>query len=135
MKTLKNIGLVALLSASLCGCATDWAAVGTSVITDVQDGTVLAAEGYAAYTAVNQQLTAANVTTGKLDAVKVLAAATAVNSGLQTPGLKTAVLAFVADANNTLNNLKGSSTVAQIAAVSNQGAGTVSTIAALPPTS
>ena len=122
----------------ITGCAgTNWSQVGSSVITDVQQGTVLATEAYAAYSAVNQQLTTANVTTGKLDATKVLAAATAINSGLQTPGLASAVTSFVSDANATITALKGTGATvpATIAAVSNQGAATVSTVAAVAPVS
>ena len=137
MKNIKRIGRLGFLVASLVlsGCATDWSAVGTSVIDDVQSGTVLATEAYAAYSAVNQQLTAANVTTGKLDPAKVLAAAAAINNGLQTPGLATAVLSFVGDANTTIKNLQGATPAAIATAVSTQGAGTVTTIAAITPVS
>ena len=132
--------IIAILGApfalTLVGCAgTNWSQVGSSLITDVQDGTVLATEAYAAYSAVNQQLTTANVTTGKLDATKVLAAAQAVNNGLQTPGLASAVQSFVSDANQTITALKGSgaTTNKTIAAVSAQGAATVTTVAAVAP--
>lgn len=114
------------------GCATDWKAVGTSVIGNVQSGAVLAAEAFAAYSATNAAFTNANVTTGKLDAVKVLAAAQAINNGLQTPGLKSAVIDFVSSANQTITDLKGSPTPKVITALSDQAVGTVSTIQALP---
>lgn len=133
MKKYKHIGLAALLSASLglAACAgISWPQVGSQLLTDVQDGTVLATEAYAAYSAVNQQLTTANVTTGKLDATKVLAAATAVNSGLQTPGLATAVNQLVADANATIKTLQAANvaTPTVINTVSQSGATVVSTI-------
>jgi hypothetical protein len=120
-----------LLPLAMFGCAgTDWGQVESDVLTDVKDGTTLASEVFAAYTAVNQNLTTANVTTGKLDLSKVLAAAVAVNGGLETPGLKEAVAQFVADANQTITDLKGSSTQSVINTISQDGAATVTAVAA-----
>lgn len=132
-----KLPLLILSVFGLFGCAgVSWSTVGSSLITDVQDGTVLATEAYAAYQGVNQNLTTANVLTGKLNPTKVLAAATAINSGLQTPGLATAVNQFVSDANATITALKGSgaTTQATINSVSDSGASTVTTIKAIAPT-
>lgn len=123
-----------LAALMLAGCAgVNWSTVGSQLITDVQAGTVAAADTYTAYQALNQNLTTANVTTGKLTVGKVLAAAQAGSTALNTPGLATAVSDLVTDAQATITALKGSPTPAVIAAVSQQGAATVSTIAALPP--
>jgi len=132
MKTKLLISICAAFLIS--GCAgTNWQAVGQDLIADVEQGIVTAADAYTAYQALNQGLTSANVSTGKLSPEKVLAAAVAIRGTLQaSPGLKTAVYTLVGDANSTIADLNGSPPKAIIAAVSNQGAGTVSTIAALP---
>jgi hypothetical protein len=127
--------LFLILPLAFYGCTgVNWSTVGASLITDVQSGTVAAADAYTAYQALNQNLTTANVTTGKLDVAKVLAAANAGATALNTPGLAQAVSDLVTDANATITELKGTPAPAVINAVSQQGAGTVSTIAALPAT-
>jgi hypothetical protein len=135
LKEIMKKKILLLTSLLLCGCAgVNWPAVGASLITDVQDGTVAAADVYTAYQALNQNLTTNNVTTGKLTVGKVLAAAQAGATAVNTPGLAQAVNSLVTDAQATITKLKGTgaTTPAIINAVSTQGAGTVSTVAALP---
>jgi hypothetical protein len=135
---LKFLKILALLPAlAVVGCAgVNWANVGTSLITDVQAGTVAAADAYTAYQALNQNLTTNNVTTGKLTVGKVLLAAQAGATAVNTPGLSQAVIDLVTDAQSTITALQGTgaTTPAIISAVSAQGAASVTTIAALPAT-
>lgn len=118
----------------LSGCAgVDWNTVGNAVLTDLTQGAIVAQDAYTAYNALNQNLTTANVATGKLTVAKVLAAAQAGSTALNTPGLGTAVSDFVTDAQATITALqaKGATTPATIQAVSQQGAATVSTVSAI----
>lgn len=132
---MKKLFKIATLgSLFFTGCAgVNWNTIGSDVIKDVQSGAIAAQDAYNAYNAVNQQLTTANVTTGKLTVAKVITAYTAGASALNTPGLVTAVGDFVNDAQATISDLKatGASTPAIIKAVSQQGAATVTTVSAI----
>lgn len=130
----KLLSILSLSCVMLTGCAgVNWSNVGSDVIADVQAGTIAAADVYTAYQALNQNLSTANVTTGKLTVDKVLAAANAGATALNTPGLGTAVSDFVTSANKTITDLKatGATTPAIIKTVSSQGAATVTTVAAI----
>lgn len=134
---MKNKILLTLICLVLAGCAgVNWSTVGSNLIQDVRAGTVAAADAYTAYQALNQNLTTANVTTGKLTVGKVLAAANAGATALNTPGLSQAVTDLFADAQTTITNLQGTGATpkAIINAVSQQGAATVVTVAAIAPT-
>lgn len=125
----------ALTCASLVACAgIDWPAVGSDVLNLVSQGGATAQEAYNGYNAVNQALTTANVTHGKLTVDKVVAAYSAGNAALNTPGFQASVKAFLSDANLLIADLKskGASTPAIINAVAQQGASTVTTLTAVP---
>jgi hypothetical protein len=129
-----------ILTASLlCSCAgLNIATVGSDLISDVTQGSVVATDAYAAYQSINQNLTTANVIQGKLDPAKVLAGAQAITQTLNGPAtasLTTAVNSFVADVNGQIAALKSQGVTSPAAITSNisaSGAATVSTIAAVP---
>lgn len=144
---LALFSIVAILGApfalTLIGCSAAQLAqvqtAGSALIADVAQGTVVATDAYAAYQSVNQQLTAANVTTGKLDVAKVIAGAQAINQTLGSPAtssLVTAANQFVSDVNSQIAAFKAAGATSPAAittAVSASGAATVTAIAATTP--
>lgn len=113
--------------------------IGASLVPLVHQGAVVATDAYAAYASVNQNLTSANVISGKLSAAKVLAGAQAIigSSSTETASqsLITSVNTLVEDANSSIAAFKaaGATTDKTITAVSSSGAATVTAIAAVAP--
>jgi hypothetical protein len=130
---MKKKLLVLLVPILLTACA-QWPTVENDLVTDVQAGVVAASDAYAAYNAVEQNLTTANVTTGKLSIGKVLTAATAITQAAADPSLKTAVTDLVTDANKTISDALGKGETAQqaISSVAAIQAATISTVATTP---
>lgn len=115
-------------------------AVGASLVPLVQQGSVLASDAYAVYQSSNQNLTTANVISGKLSVSKVITGAQAILGSSTTAqasqSLLTAANTFVSDINGSIATYKAAGATAQatIAAVSQSGAATVASIAAVAPT-
>lgn len=135
-----TIGLFCLLASGCTSSQVSEAeAIGASLVPLVQQGVVTAADAYATYQSVNQNLTAANVITGKLSVSKVITGAQAIlgspATAQATQSLTTAANTFVVDVNNAIAAAKAAGVTSPTAitnAVSESGASTVTTIAALP---
>lgn len=113
--------------------------VGSALIADVAQGTVVASDAYAVYQSVNQSLTSANVISGKLSVAKVISGAQAITGTLgsaPTASLVTAANQFVSDVNTQIASFQsaGATVPATTTAISQSGAATVTAIAAIAPT-
>lgn len=112
--------------------------VGSSLIQDVAQGTIVASDAFAVYQSVNQNLTAANVTTGKLSVAKVIAGGQAITQTLGSPAtasLTKAATDLVSDVNDQIASYKAAGITAPSAitpAVSQQAAAAITQIANNP---